>query len=331
MDKAALLAAKLRGLARAAGVDDLQTVVFPGGAAALARASDGGGSSLWVLAGDLGARALGPALALMLRHRANSVDLLVDDPADATTAARRGSLFAVPVTVHEIRGARLEAVGGFSGLARDPLKPPVAGSWVETIERAGADAVFEHGILRAEVRGLEIGRVEEIDGEDRLSVGVGRHDREAHRMAHDTADPVVALATLVRQITVDRRAGAPSGLATDLARERWLRWIACRQPELVGARRLTPVDPPDERTDLRMVSIAPAVGETVDGAGAVFAFSVGIDPNLVPAAADVDPTRELVLVVPEGDETGITTNLTGLLKQPARIRTVPVDWPAMGD
>ena len=159
------------------------------------------------------------------------------------------------------------------------------------IEAAGADAVFEHGVLRAEVRGFEIGRVVEVDGVETLAVGVGRHDREAHRMAHEVTDPVAALAGLVRQIDAGRRAGAPAGLASALSRERWLRWVTVRRPELVGARALSPVDPPDVRDDLRAVSVAPALGVTSDGAPAVFAFSVGVDPDLVPAAADVDPTR----------------------------------------
>lgn len=323
MNKAALLAAKLRGLARAAGVDDLQPVVFPGGAAAL------GDGSLWVLAPDLGVRSLGPALSLALRHRPDHTHLLVDDPGAAGVAARRASHFAIPVTVHQVRGAHIKALEG----GKRPLgeRLPPSSRFVALIERAGAEAVFEHGLLRAEVRGLEVGRVEVVDGREQLSVGVGRHDREAHRMAHEIADPAVALAALVRQIGDGRRAGAPSGLATDLARERWLRWIACRRPELVGARRLQPAEPPDERTDLRMVSVAPALGETADGIPAVFAFSVGVDPNLVPSATDVDPDRALVLVVPDGDETGITSNLAAALARRARVHTVPADWPAMGD
>lgn len=324
MDKAALLAAKLRGLVRAAGVDDLQPVGFPGGAAALAT------GSLWVLGAlDLGARALGPALALTLRHEAQHLNLIVDDHAEATIAARRAAYFRAATTVHQVRGVHLETVERSPAGSGHTAKPSLA--VVALIERAGADVVIEHGVVTAEVRGLEIARVDEVDGVEQLVVGVGRHDREAHRMAHEVADPAMALAALVRQVSAGRRAGAAPGLASHLGRERWLRWIACRRPELVGAAWLTSVDPPDRRSDLRAMSIAPATGETIDGAPAVFAFSVGVDPNLVPAAADVDPSRQLVLVVPEGDDDGITATLAAALKRPARINAVPVDWPAMGD
>jgi hypothetical protein len=117
---------------------------------------------------------------------------------------------------------------------------------------------------------------------------------------------------------------------TSIGRERWLRSIVVAHPELVGTADLTAVEPPSPRADLRATSIAPAMGD-----GVVVACSVGIDPNLVPAAADVRaqhaPAAQLILVVPEGNDSPSTYRLAAALKQPARVITVPPNWPALGD
>jgi hypothetical protein len=101
-------------------------------------------------------------------------------------------------------------------------------------------------------------------------------------------------------------------------------------PELIGVGPLSPVEPPLPRADLRDVSIAPAVGD-----GVVVACSVGVDPDLVPSAADVRamhaPAAELLLVVPESDAMPNTHRLAAALRQPARVITVPNNWPSLGD
>ena len=67
---------------------------------------------------------------------------------------------------------------------------------------------------------------------------------------------------------------------------------------------------------------------TTDGAVAV--FSVGVDLDLVPAAAEArlahDPDAALVLVVPERDDHPVTQALAGRLRRPAEVRTVSGDW-----
>ncbi len=50
---------------------------------------------------------------------------------------------------------------------------------------AGVEVVVEHGVIRGEVRGLEVARVGGRRRRRRpLEVGVGRHDREAFAMVH---------------------------------------------------------------------------------------------------------------------------------------------------
>jgi hypothetical protein len=71
------------------------------------------------------------------------------------------------------------------------------------------------------------------------------------------------------------------------------------------------------------IAVATAVGTVV-------VFSVGIDLDLVPAAADarlaLDPDARLLLVVPERDEHPTTRALASSLRAPAEIVTVSRDW-----
>ncbi|HLI53127.1 MAG TPA: hypothetical protein VKU88_02285, partial [Acidimicrobiales bacterium] len=70
------------------------------------------------------------------------------------------------------------------------------------------------------------------------------------------------------------------------------------------------------------------------GAGAIVVASVGVDPDLVPAAADArllhGSDLPLVLVVPEGDDHPVTRGLAAALRPPAMVVTVPRDWAAHG-
>lgn len=279
---------------------------------------------LWVLGDGLGPSVLGPALSIALK--AGDFDRLVvitDEAADAAVIARRATYFATPSTIDvaSVTDTSLtfcEASGPELGLqASQNLGFEVPD---------GVDVVVEHGVTSFEVLGLEIGRME--DGF--LVVGVGKHDREGHRMANPDQDPLAALAGVAARVRKERTWDAPGGAMTSISRERWLRSIVVSNPDLVGLPALTPVEPPLPRTDLRDVSIAPAVGD-----GVVVAFSVGVDPDLVPSAADVralrQPDAELVLVVPAADNMPNTQRVAAALKQPARIVSIPDTWPSLGD
>ncbi|HVT78569.1 MAG TPA: hypothetical protein VHD87_16135 [Acidimicrobiales bacterium] len=308
--RARLNAAKLKALAASAGATGLTPLGFPGGAAA------SGEGSLWVLTESGG---LGGPLAVALKGDAPArLVVITDDAATARLIARQATYFSSPATieVYSVDGTSLIPAIGMrfvpaEGTNRIPIDVP-----------EGVDVVVEDGVTRFEVKGLEIGRVE--DGE--VAVGVGKHDREAHRMANSAA----TLEDLAARVHAGRRADAPSSPMTNLVRERWLRWIATRHPELVGVGPLTPVAPPTPRADLRDAGIAPALGD-----GVVVAFSVGVDPDLVPSAADARgryaADADLVLVVPEADALPNTYRLAAALKRPARVVTVPNNWPALGD
>jgi hypothetical protein len=313
--RAALNLAKLKVLANSAGADGLTPLGFPGGAAA------SGDGTLWVFGEEAGAGLLGPALMVALRADFERLVVITDDPADAAVLARRATCFAQPpkIDAASVDGTTLRFFEAESTLRVRSASKNEFGPLPD-----GVDVVHEHGVTSFEVRGLEIGRIE--DGQ--LAVGVGKHDREGHRMANPDQDPVEALRAVALRVLAERRYDAPGGAMTSYARERWLRSIVVAKPELIGLTALTPVEPPLPRDDLRAVSIAPAIGD-----GVVVACSVGVDPDLVPSAADVrgESDAELLLVLPEADAVPSTHRIARALARPARIVTVPANWAALGD
>jgi hypothetical protein len=163
-----------------------------------------------------------------------------------------------------------------------------------------------------------------------LEVGVGAADRELTSLVHaglSSADQLARVVEIVRGI---RSPGAPPHPLKRLVRERWLRADAVRRPELLGLAEVRPVEGAQPRPNLNEPAIATARATTNKGQAVVLAFSVGVDVDLVPAAADargvVDPEADLWLVLPERDDHTLTRQLVGQLAEPAKILTVPGDW-----
>jgi hypothetical protein len=182
----------------------------------------------------------------------------------------------------------------------------------------------EHGRLVGEVNGLEVARVEVDEDGPHLRVGVGRFDREANELLgrSDSVEDVVELVRRYRTL-----GGEPHPLKL-LARSRWLRSQLLADPSRVGADHLTPMAPTVEPPDLRTPWPAPAVGIDAHGHPLVVVCSVGVDLDLVPAAADArladGRDAALKLVVPSRDAHAVTVALAAALAQPADV--VPVDF-----
>jgi hypothetical protein len=140
---------------------------------------------------------------------------------------------------------------------------------------------------------------------------------------HRLAD---AVATVRRHRTPD----APDHPMQRLAAERWLRRLLLDEPAVAGAPALAPVEPLTRRSGIKDAQPAAAAGTTADGTPVLAVCSVGIDPDLVPWAADLRaarlPDARLVLVVPERDAHPVTLRLAAALVAPADVVTVPTDW-----
>ncbi len=272
-------------------------------------------------------RGLGVALATARARSAGTVHLLCAD--EVGLNARRAQEFASPPSVWEVRDRRLVPATPeehLPSIAPDPQ----ALEFVPVIEQSGAEAVIEHGVVTAEVEGLEVARVVTDAGGAHLEVGVGRHDREAFAIMHSREPVATALARVAAEVRDRRRAGAEPHPLNRIGAERWLRARLIGAPHTVGADVLGVAEPPVARENVKEASPAVAHGRSGDGEELVVVTSVGIDLDLVPFAADarrrVAPEARLVLVVPERDVHPITRSLARSLARPAEIRAVPDDW-----
>jgi len=267
------------------------------------------------------------ALATARARSAETVHVLCAD--EAGLNSRRAAEFVSPPSVWEVRGREL-VPAAVEEHRPSEAPDPAALAFVPTIEEAGAEPVVEHGVVTAEVQGLEIARVVEGTEGPRLEVGVGRHDREAFAIIHSREPVSVALARVAAEVADRRRPGAEPHPLNRIGAERWLRARLLASPATVGATVLTTAEPPVPRDNVKEASPAVAVGRAPDGGELVVVTSVGIDLDLVPFAADarlrVAPGARLLLAVPERDVHPVTTDLAGSLVGPAEVVAVPDNW-----
>ena len=299
---------------------------FVGGAALL---SPDERRAMWVLIDDGEVGRFGPALALADTRGAGSLDVLVEEavPGAAGIIARRAGEMREPAGVWSLSGREIRRAEPALSVVSEPGEAVT--EFVALLESHGVEPVFEHGVLRGEVLGLEVARV--IG--DRLVVGVGRHDRDARLEMRPGEDLGSALEETVAAVRARRRSGEAPHPANTLGRSRWLRSVIVSRPELVGASSLIAVAPPMPWFDLPEARAAPSLGHLVDGSPAVVVCSVGIDLDVVPTAADCRvlyrPDGQLVIAVPEGEDAPVNRRLAAALARPANLVTVPRGWESI--
>ena len=333
--RGALLAAKLRALVsrHPEGTTEVTEAGSLAGAVTLA-----GGGRGWVYVEEEAHRALGPALA-WARRRGLALEL-VDAAAagGASVAARRAVAFRDRPRVWSIAGTELAPAEPAPYPELPAAVPEAAATLVEVLAAEGVEVVLEDGQVVGEVLGLEVARVVVDDeGEARLEVGVGRYDREVVSMVHGGMTAAESLATVAGIVRRHRAEGAPMHQLNRLAPERWLRALLVADPGRIGLADLVPLPSVAGRRGLREIEPAAAVGRTAAGSPVVVVCSVGIDLDVVPAAADarawwagstgVDPaTVGLRVVVPERDAHPVTADLVAALDHPGEVVTVPATW-----
>jgi hypothetical protein len=338
--RAALVTGKLDALVTAQwGAGQRSPEGFALGAALVGRADDGV-LTAWVYIVDVAHRALGAALVWGDRQEIDQLHVLADD--DVGVLARRARWFAEPApSVWLVTPAGLVEAEPAPLPALHLTAPETAPDLRALLAEADVEVVTEAGIVRGEVNGLEVARIvhgETTDGTPLdapvLEVGVGAADRELTAMVHGGVPPMEQLVRAAGIVRQHRQGDALRHPLNQLVPERWLRAVLCRRPEAIGLAELRPAEGARPRPNLRDVDVAIARGATPEGAPVVLACSVGIDVELVPAAADaramLDPDAELWLVMPERDDHPVTRRLAGRLLQPARVVTVPDSWRFLG-
>ena len=325
-----LLLAKLRAVAAphlAPGVA-AEVADFPGGAALVV------GDQAWVLLEPQPVAALGGALVWADRRGVHELHLVVG-VADAGVVARRAACFAPAPRVWALEDATLTPAVAAPPPQAAPAPP--APELAELLVDADLEVLVEDGMVRGEVLGLEVARIvhgtstagEPLD-EPLLEVGVGQADRELTGMLHGSLPPREQLLRVSEIVRAQRRPDAEPHPLNQLVPERWLRARLVADPARIGLRDLRPVPAAIPRPNLRDKGIAVAYGTDEQGAPVVVACSVGIDLDLVPAAADarlsVDPSARLLLVVPARDAHPVTGALAARLAAPATVVALEGDW-----
>lgn len=285
-------------------------------------------------------RGLGPALRWARGVGATALSLLAEAEV-AGDLARRADHLAGPgpsteptfgIEVWAATGPEVERAEP-SPLPNPPALPADHRRFASMIAEAGARPVDDHGLLVAEVAGLEVARVVDGDGGGgagrangagpRLSVGVGQADRELQGFIHGHLDDDANLRRAIAAVARHRNPGSAAHPLSRLSRQRWLRSVLIDEPSRLGLGELeavAPLRPP--RTLLTQEPVAAA------GAGAVVVCSVGVDLDLLPEAADYrhreQPEAELIVVVPERDRRLVAGSLLDLVP---RLRLVSIDVP----
>lgn len=302
---AALNQARLRSLSRACAGVELDSI-DPGIGAG--RSGDRG---FFVVEDD--PRAVGRALQWAMSQSLASVEILA--LSHASDLARRAGLvdasgLAPTATVWQVDGADVTEARARSAPS-PPELPPAHWAMAGVMTEAGALPVDDHGVLIAEVAGLEVGRV--VEGPDgvTIEIGVGQADRELNQLVHHEADVGAGLRRVIGA-TIEYRTGHVHHPLTRFGRERWLRSLLLDDPSLVGAAELEPVVPLRPRHGLLAPAPSAAAGHLESGRPVMVVTMVGIDLDLVPEAADYrqrwNPDAEIRLVTPARDQ-ALSTSL----------------------
>ena len=294
------------------------------------------GTRLWTLASeDEPAIALGSALLRASRYGdATPLTVCFDDPLEAALAARRVTALEPSPEVRLVDGRTLVEVdaAGKPEPVMDISPMGFADRFDDLCRGVGVDPVLEHGTWRGEVLGLEVARAVELSTtEPSVEVGVGRFDREAGVMMRGNRSDAEALAAAADLVRAQRRPGAGAHPLATLARERWLRRDMCVHSDRLNLSDLKPIDPADERLNLRDPAPAPAIGFDADGRRVLVVCSVGVDPRLVPAVAELAlrelPDRVLV-VLPTRDVLAPVEQAVARLRVPTTVVGVACSWDA---
>ena len=329
----ALRAAKLRALV----VDE---VTATGGALSDTVLSDGDhlfdGCRLWTLAsGEAPKASLGTAVLQAGRHEGPDgpvpTVVCVDDRDVARTLARRATALDPSPEVRWIDGRTL--------VVAEPAESPVPSTEVappadfdDLCRGVGVEPVLEHGIWRGEVLGLEVVRVvDDPDVGSMVQIGVGRFDREAATLMQGGRSDAETEPGRPQRPAPRRRTGAGAHPLETLARERWIRRDLCAAPEVVGLADLAPVDPADERPNLRDPSPAPAVGTGPGGERVLVVCSVGVDLHLLGATCELvlrEAPDRVAVALPARDVLAPVERAVARLRVPASLTSVPCGWDA---
>jgi hypothetical protein len=247
---------------------------------------------------------LGGAIVAAARLSAAKLHLYADGHVLTSDDARRAARCSIPTQCWSVVGRSAQLIDPIRLSAPQTITdlPADEQVFVAIIEANGAIALVENGVLRAEVLGLEVGRVIREAETDRpsLQVGVGKHDRLAQSMMNSSADPAKTLRDAVETVTKMRVPGGPSHPANTASRSRWLREMVMSDPgrfELnAPLQRLASTVP----VDLKLSGVAALMAQR-QSRSVVVGCSAGVDldaPTDLLDIAELAGCSDVILLLP---------------------------------
>ena len=200
------------------------------------------------------------------------------------------------------------------------------------LEKFDCRLLEEHGILRAEVHGLEVARVVQVeDGLFEINVGVGEYDQSAHNTLNGTAGIERNLEEVIATVRKFRsKQGAPHPLNRVL-RSRWLMSEAVSNPDILGLEQLDFLESLLPSHGALRNEPCSAIGRKDESVTLVLA-ATGMDLSLVPQAGGQIRRHKpdsLIFLLPERDQhPAIFRQAQHLLIEPT-FTMIEEPWPQL--
>ncbi|MEE2682544.1 MAG: hypothetical protein VYD77_01255 [Actinomycetota bacterium] len=200
----------------------------------------------------------------------------------------------------------------------------------ELLKASGCDVVQEHGVLKGEIKGLEVARVVINDeGQQVLRVGVGAYDQEAHKIFDSQQTPEEKLFRIVSQVMEYRNQKSEPHPLNRAARAKWMIAEIIATSENFDLEEVQPLSMLEEIDTVTESHPAAAIGRT--GAGSVLIVaSSGIDLQTIPVAAGLlvsTGAEEIWIALSPKDRHPAIINAARYLKAPSRFIEINEPWP----
>jgi hypothetical protein len=281
------------------------------------------GSTGWIFITEQHDRALGPALLWAQKQQVQVVNILSEK--SAGVLARRASLFSHQINVWSVNDGKV-VVADAEEVLGEAIVSEAHEKFAAMIAESGAEVVREHGVLSGEVMGLEVCRVIDDNGEARLEIGVGVHDRETFQLLHGKEATLQSLRNVVEIVGKHRAEGAEHHPLNRLGAERLLRHRIVSSPQLVGLTTAYTIEPPVKRMNVKDAVPCVAVGKNDLGDEVVVVCTASVDVDVVAFAADarlrISPKAKLLIATHVNNVVPALQKLADSLVEPAAFTEV---------
>ena len=275
----------------------------------------------------------GSVLSFVLAHHEVNDDVAIHLVVDQESSELYEQVlgFGLDVTIWVAEGKKL--VKHPHAIPYQRIRVPEKAKKLATeLEKFDCRVLEEHGRIRAEVHGIEVARVVQVEDDlFEINVGVGEYDQSAHNTLNWNSGIEQNLEEVIATVRKFRsKQGAPHPLNRAL-RSRWLMSEAVSNPSLLGLEQLDFVESLLPARDALRNEPCSALGKKGKSVALVLA-AAGMDLSLVPQAAGQIHRHKpdsLIFLLPEQDQhPAIFRQARHLLIEPT-FMMIEEPWPKL--